>query len=130
MKIKGVIKNLKIKNFKKFQVSSVSNFCPDTRDAVVVTFFQARLFSHSLGREEHCKQISLACVGSAHSIWTTLSLPQLMAPLEKAMAPHSSTLACKIPWTEKCGRLQSMGSRLPCPSLSPRACSDLCPLSR
>ena len=28
----------------------------------------------------------------------------------KAMAPHSSTLAWKIPWTEKPGRLQSMGS--------------------
>ena len=30
--------------------------------------------------------------------------------LEKAMAPHSSTLAWKIPWTEGPGRLQSMGS--------------------
>ena len=28
---------------------------------------------------------------------------------EKAMAPHSSTSAWKIPWTEKPGRLQSMG---------------------
>ena len=25
-------------------------------------------------------------------------------------SPHSSTLACKIPWTEEPGRLQSMGS--------------------
>ena len=30
---------------------------------------------------------------------------------EKAMAPHSSTLAWKIPWMEEPGRLQSMGSR-------------------
>ena len=29
---------------------------------------------------------------------------------EKAMAPHSSTLAWKIPWTEESGVLQSMGS--------------------
>ena len=29
---------------------------------------------------------------------------------EKAMAPHSSTLAWQIPWTEAPGRLQSMGS--------------------
>ena len=29
---------------------------------------------------------------------------------EKAMAPHSNTLAWKIPWTEEPGRLQSMGS--------------------
>ena len=32
-------------------------------------------------------------------------------PLEKAMAPHSSSLAWKIPWTEEPGRLQSMGSQ-------------------
>ena len=30
---------------------------------------------------------------------------------EKAMAPHSSTLAWKIPWTEVPGRLQSTGSQ-------------------
>ena len=29
---------------------------------------------------------------------------------EKAMAPHSSIFAWKIPWTEEPGRLQSMGS--------------------
>ena len=28
---------------------------------------------------------------------------------ENAMAPHSSTLAWKVPWTEKPGRLQSIG---------------------
>ena len=30
--------------------------------------------------------------------------------VEKSMAPHSSTLAWKIPWTEERGRLQSMRS--------------------
>ena len=30
--------------------------------------------------------------------------------MEKAVAPHSSTPAWKIPWTEEPGRLQSMGS--------------------
>ena len=29
---------------------------------------------------------------------------------EKAMAPHSSTLAWKIPWTKEPGKLKSMGS--------------------
>ena len=29
--------------------------------------------------------------------------------MEKAMAPHSSTLAWQIPWAEEPGRLQSMG---------------------
>ena len=31
--------------------------------------------------------------------------------MEKAMAPHSSTLTWKIPWMEEPGRLQSMGSQ-------------------
>ena len=30
-------------------------------------------------------------------------------PLKKGMAIHSSILAWRIPWTEKPGRLQSMG---------------------
>ena len=32
-------------------------------------------------------------------------------PLEKEVAPHSSALAWKIPWTEEPGGLQSLGSR-------------------
>ena len=32
-------------------------------------------------------------------------------PLEKEMVTHSSILAWKIPWMEKLGRLQSMGSQ-------------------
>ena len=31
--------------------------------------------------------------------------------VEKEMAPHSSTLAWKIPWMEEHGGLQSMGSQ-------------------
>ena len=37
------------------------------------------MFSRAVGREEHCKQISLACVGSARSISAILGLPPLMA---------------------------------------------------
>ena len=36
-----------------------------------------------------------------------LNIPKVSS--EKAMAPHSSTLAWKIPWTEEPGRLKSMG---------------------
>ena len=32
-------------------------------------------------------------------------------PLEKAVAPHSSILAWRIPWIEEPGRLQPMGSQ-------------------
>ena len=45
--------------------------------------------------------------GAAFQINSTV----LVAPSEKAMAPHSSTLAWEIPWTEEPGRLQSMGWR-------------------
>ena len=41
----------------------------------------------------------------------TRSLESLLFLSEKAMAPHSSALAWKIPWTEEHGRLQSMGSK-------------------
>ena len=37
--------------------------------------------------------------------WRRLSIK-----VEKAMAPHSSSLAWKIPWMEEPGGLQSMGS--------------------
>ena len=40
----------------------------------------------------------------------TLLLGKFPSVWEKAMAPHSSTLAWKIPWTEAPGRLQSMRS--------------------
>ena len=36
--------------------------------------------------------------------------PYVASVMEKAMAPHSSTLAWKITWTEEPGGLQSMGS--------------------
>ena len=34
----------------------------------------------------------------------------LIKTMEKALAPHSSALAWKIPWAEEPGRQQSMGS--------------------
>ena len=51
-----------------------------------------------------------AGTGVAYSRRAGLSWTALHQPWEKAMAPHSSTLAWKIPWTEEPGRLQSMGS--------------------
>ena len=41
-------------------------------------------------------------------------------PLEKEMATHSSTLACKIPWTEEPGRLQAAAAK------SLQSCPTLC----
>ena len=49
------------------------------------------------------------------SLWGPLvggggELQELLIHMEKEMATHSSVLAWRIPWTEKPGRLQSMGS--------------------
>ena len=52
---------------------------------------------------------------SSRALWGSWARRSFCFPflvgMEKAMAPHSSTLAWKIPWTEEPGGLQSMGSR-------------------
>ena len=62
-----------------------------------------------------CKQVSQQ---AGKVVWYShlfQNFPQFVVihtvKTEKAMAPHSSTLAWKILWTEEPGRLQSMGSR-------------------
>ena len=50
--------------------------------------------------------------GSDHELLNAkfrLKLKKVGEILQKATAPHSSTLALKIPWTGESGRLQSMG---------------------
>ena len=58
-------------------------------------FSPLNLYNCPLGRDLCCE-----------SLWEDLE-----HTAEKAMAPHSSTLAWKIPWTAEPGRLQSMGSQ-------------------
>ena len=62
-----------------------------------------------------CSALSLSfwvCPDSTLPVWgERWSIYQPLPHLsEKAMAPHSSTPAWKIPWMEEPGRLQSMGS--------------------
>ena len=45
-----------------------------------------------------------------HCLWEKHFAANCQQVAEKAMAPHSSTLAWKIPWMEEPGGLQSMGS--------------------
>ena len=54
----------------------------------------------------------LSCVQFFVTPWTAAcqNSPSFTISLKKTMAPHSSTLAWEIPWTEEPGRLQSMGS--------------------
>ena len=60
--------------------------------------------SCAVGREEHCKQISLVCLGSAHSVWTTLGLTQLMA----SMLSRSTLHRLQVPLKGNCLR-QALG---------------------
>ena len=51
------------------------------------------------------------CVGINYIIRILFPLQvMILSCSEKAMAPHSSTLAWKIPWMEEPSRLKSMGS--------------------
>ena len=50
-------------------------------------------------------ELGNGCSSKLFHIYSQLELGK-----EKAMAPHSSTVAWKISWMEEPGRLQSMGS--------------------
>ena len=68
--------------------------------------------SFSLFSGKYIPRVGLWIIGemrTALPIWANYC-QYLEANSEKAMAPHSSTLAWKIPWMEEPGRLQSMRS--------------------
>ena len=48
---------------------------------------------------------------NAEEAWAPLPSLDQEDPLEEGMAPHSSILAWKIPWTEEPGGLQSTGHK-------------------
>ena len=75
------------------------NFRPDTRGQRW-SFIQAHLFNCAAGREEHCKEISLACVGSAHSVWATLGL----LPLTACVLSQSTLLRLQVALWGNCLR--------------------------
>ena len=77
------------------------------------------------------KVLNLFLIGNRSDVWACTSIKAILFKVKKRnflmikltndnytpiltgrrhMAPHSSTLAWKIPWTEEPGRLQSMGS--------------------
>ena len=110
------------------QVSSVSNFHPDTRGQGW-SLTEAHMFSCAVGRERHCKQISLACVGSARSAWPTLGLTRSRAcgfPVCTAQAPGCSAGALSKVDAAFCALARSEQLRQPdpwpahCPQWAPR----------
>ena len=63
-----------------------------------------------MSASESQDQVLLALLFCAHLLGLRITREHTEEK-EKAMAPHSSTLAWTIPWMEEPGRLQSMGSR-------------------
>ena len=61
-------------------------------------------------KKGNAKECSNYCAHYSHTQKVVLKILQARPQQEKAMAPHSCTLAWKIPWTKEPGRLQSMGS--------------------
>ena len=81
-------------------------------------FFPLRFKISFFKKEISCYYLFIfGCIGyGLHCcVWAFSSCGKQGATLscgvEKAMAPHYSTLAWKIPWTEEPGGLQTMGSR-------------------
>ena len=70
------------------------------------------MFNCAAGREEHCKLISLACVGSARSVWATLGLPLLM----ECVLSRSTLLRLQVALQGNCLK-QALGC-VPIPGLS------------
>ena len=68
---------------------------------------------HDLATEQQYKKIYIYIyflIIFHYGLPQDIEYSSLCYTTEKAMAPHSSTLAWKIPWMEEPGRLQSMGS--------------------
>ena len=87
----------------------VSYYSP--RDKVTSLCFRLRSFLSSPIKKSSCHSWVTSGQNILSSSLKHLSFSYIYHKgTEKAMASHSSTLAWKIPWTEKPGRLQSMGS--------------------
>ena len=68
-------------------------------------FFNSKYYSTGLPRWLSGKEPTCQCKRPKTWVWS----PGGEDTLEKGMATHSCILAWRIPWTEKPGRLQSMG---------------------
>ena len=96
--------------YPKIFVILMSRNCPKKEALEPSTKF---LPQHGTGkRADDCEKAGRSDVMDNITLfmWFIYLLVVLSLHLEKAMAPHSSTLAWKIPWTEEPGRLQSVGS--------------------
>ena len=64
-----------------------------------------------MAESKELKSLLMKVKEESEKVGLKLNIQKTKVPLEKAMAPHSSTPAWEIPWAEEPGRLQSMQSR-------------------
>ena len=102
-------------------ITYFQNRCHYTKMCIMYTYHTAKIQTYSLRIRSHVSKI--ACIW--FSLWSYDSYLKYsegdqnvplwhvdffdLRLLKQWMAPHSSTLAWKIPWTEEPGGLQSMG---------------------
>ena len=68
--------------------------------------------SQQIGFGPRASQVALVVKNSPASAGDIIDMCSTLGwedPLEKEMVTYSNILACKIPWTEESGSLQSMG---------------------
>ena len=122
------------RNFKKFCRNNAKNLLTLFNQILQLLTSHITLKSRELLAISHCYLICMhaksnhfICTRLCATLWTSLvaqrvkCLPTMREtwvqslgweyPLEKEMATHSSIVVWRIPWTEKSGRLQSMGSQ-------------------
>ena len=63
----------------------------------------------SANQVSHSRECNLLCCDVVVNLQSGPHSRELMCLREEAMAPHCSTLAWKVPWTEEPGRPQLMG---------------------
>ena len=103
-------------------VFSVSNFCPDTSGRRW-SLVWVRLFSRAVGREGRCRQMSLACAVSTHSILAVLGLLLLTAGVWHCLGSRLlyRELALHCVWFQFSGTPQNRRVDLACVLCLPQA---------
>ena len=86
-------------NIRKPSVSKPLFTLWEKNTAIQLRYYKQEGFPGGSGKESACTARDLD------------SISGLGRSLEKEMVTHSSVLAWRIPWTEKSGRLQSMGKQ-------------------
>ena len=85
---------------------TVAHQAPLSKEFSMWEYWSRLLFLQYSCLESYWRTTMCKILGSRY----TISVNRYLMNSEKAMAPHSSTLAWKILWTEEPGRLQSMRS--------------------